>query len=185
MEKKVTTPLTLEKVKELKAGDSVLLSGYIYTSRDAGHKRMVELLRSGEELPFDIVDQVIYYVGPTPAKSGQPIGSAGPTTSGRMDAYSPALIEKGLRGMIGKGYRNAEVVESMKKHGAVYFAAIGGASALTAKTVKSAEIIAYEDLGSEALRRLYVEDFPMVVVIDSEGNDYYKIGQKEYLNSIK
>lgn len=185
MEKKVTTPLTLDKVKELKAGDSVLLSGYIYTSRDAGHKRMVELLKEGKELPFDIVDQVIYYVGPTPAKSGQPIGSAGPTTSGRMDAYSPALIEKGLRGMIGKGYRNAEVVESMKKHGAVYFAAIGGASALTAKTVKSAEIIAYEDLGSEALRRLYVEDFPMVVVIDSEGNDYYKMGQKEYLNSIK
>lgn len=185
MEKKISTPLTMEKVKELKAGDSVLLSGYIYTSRDAGHKRMVELLKEGGELPFDIRDQVIYYVGPTPAREGQPIGSAGPTTSGRMDIYTPPLIEKGLRGMIGKGYRNLEVVEAMKKHGAVYFAAIGGASALTAKTVKASEIIAYEDLGSEALRRLYVEEFPMVVVIDSEGNDYYEIGQKEYLNSIK
>jgi fumarate hydratase subunit beta len=185
MEKKVTTPLTMEKVKDLRAGDSVLLSGYIYTSRDAGHKRMVELLKEGKDLPFDIKDQVIYYVGPTPAKEGQPIGSAGPTTSGRMDVYSPALIEKGLRGMIGKGYRGPEVVEAMKKHGAVYFAAIGGASALTGKTVRSSELIAYEDLGSEALRKLYVEDFPMVVVIDSEGNDYYKIGQSEYLNSIK
>lgn len=185
MEKRVITPLTLEKVKELRAGDSVLLSGYIYTSRDAGHKRMVELIKEGKELPFDIKDQVIYYVGPTPARDGQPIGSAGPTTSGRMDAYSPALIEKGLRGMIGKGYRSAEVVESMKKHGAVYFAAIGGAAALTGKTVKSLEIIAYEDLGSEALRKLYVEDFPVIVVIDSEGNDYYKIGQNEYLNSLR
>ena len=185
MEKRIITPLTLEKVKELKAGDSVLLSGYIYTSRDAGHKRMVELLKQGKELPFDIRDQVIYYVGPTPAKEGQPIGSAGPTTSGRMDAYTPPLIEKGLKGMIGKGYRSLEVVESMKKHGAVYFGAIGGASALTGKTVKSSEIIAYEDLGSEALRKLYVEDFPMVVVIDSEGNDFYEIGQKEYLNSVK
>lgn len=185
VEKRVMTPLTLEKVRELKAGDSVLLTGYIYTSRDAGHKRLVELLNEGKELPFDIRDQVIYYVGPTPAKEGKPIGSAGPTTSGRMDVYSPPLIEKGLRGMIGKGYRGAEVVESMKNHGAVYFAAIGGASALTGKTVKSSEIIAYEDLGSEALRKLYVEDFPMIVVIDSEGNDYYQIGQNEYLNSIK
>lgn len=185
MEKRVTTPLTLEKVRDLKAGDSILLSGYIYTSRDAGHKRMVELLKEGGELPFDIRDQVIYYVGPTPAREGQPIGSAGPTTSGRMDAYSPMLIERGLRGMIGKGYRNSEVVEAMKKYGAIYFAAIGGASALTGKTVKSSELVAYEDLGSEALRRLYVEDFPMIVVIDSMGNDYYQIGQKEYLDSIK
>lgn len=185
MEKRITTPLTIEKVKELRAGDSVLLTGYIYTSRDAGHKRMVELLNEGKELPFDIRDQVIYYVGPTPAKEGQPIGSAGPTTSGRMDAYTPPLIEKGLRGMIGKGYRGVEVVESMKKYGAVYFGAIGGASALTGKTVRASEIIAYEDLGSEALRKLYVEDFPMIVVIDSEGNDYYQMGQNEYLNSIK
>lgn len=185
MEKRVTTPLTSEKVRDLKAGDSILLSGYIYTSRDAGHKRMVELLKEGKELPFDIRDQVIYYVGPTPAREGQPIGSAGPTTSGRMDAYSPVLIERGLRGMIGKGYRNSEVIEAMKKHGAVYFAAIGGASALTGKTVRSSELVAYEDLGSEALRKLYVEDFPMIVVIDSMGNDYYQIGQKEYLDSMK
>ncbi|EYE88990.1 fumarate hydratase [Fervidicella metallireducens AeB] len=185
MEKRITTPLTDEMLKDLKAGDSVLISGYIYTARDAAHKRLVELLKEGKELPFDIKDQVIYYVGPTPAKEGQPIGSAGPTTSYRMDAYSPALIEVGLNGMIGKGKRDASVVEAMKKHGAVYFAAIGGAAALTAKCVKSAELIAYEDLGAEAIRKLYVEDLPLVVVIDSEGNNFYEIGQKEYLNSTK
>lgn len=185
MEKRITTPLTDEKLKDLKAGDSVLLSGYIYTSRDAGHKRFIELLNDGKELPFDIKDQVIYYVGPTPAKPGMAIGSAGPTTSYRMDAYTPALLEAGLNGMIGKGLRSPEVVEAMKKYGAVYFAAIGGAAALTAKCVKSAELIAYEDLGSEALRRLYVEELPLVVVIDSEGNNYYEIGQRQYLDSIK
>lgn len=185
MEKKITTPITDEMLKDLKAGDSVLLSGYIYTSRDAGHKRLVELLKKGEKLPFDIKDQVIYYVGPTPAKPGMAIGSAGPTTSYRMDAYTPALLEAGLNGMIGKGLRGAEVVEAMKKYGAVYFAAIGGAAALTAKCVKSAELIAYEDLGSEALRKLYIEDLPLVVVIDSEGNNYYEIGQRDYLNSVK
>lgn len=185
MEKRITTPLTIDKVKELKAGDSVLLTGYIYTARDAAHKRLVELINEGKELPFDIEDQVIYYVGPTPAKEGQPIGSAGPTTSYRMDPYSPILIEKGLRGMIGKGYRGEKVVDAMKKHGAVYFAAIGGAAALAGKRVKTAELIAYEDLQSEAIRKLYVEDFPVVVVIDSEGNNYYEIGQREYLNTVK
>lgn len=183
MEKRITTPLTMEKIKDLKAGDSVLITGYIYTARDAAHKRLVDLLKDGKELPFDIKDQIIYYVGPTPAKEGQPIGSAGPTTSYRMDPYAPTLIEQGLRGMIGKGYRNAEVVEAMKKHGAVYFAAIGGAAALVGKRVKTAELIAYEDLQSEAIRKLYVEDLPVVVVIDSEGNNYYEIGQREYLDT--
>jgi fumarate hydratase subunit beta len=185
MSKKITTPLTEEKVKELKAGDSVLLSGYIYTARDAAHKRLVELLEEGKELPVDIKDQVIYYVGPTPAKPGQPIGSAGPTTSYRMDAYTPILLDRGLKGMIGKGLRGAEVVDSIIKNGAVYFAAIGGAAALTGKCVKSSELIAYEDLGSEAIRRLYVEDLPLIVVIDTEGNNYYEIGQRDYLNTLK
>lgn len=183
--KKISTPITENILNELKAGDSVLLSGYIYTARDAAHKRLVELLKEEKPLPFEIEGQVIYYVGPTPAKEGQPIGSAGPTTSYRMDAYTPALLEKGLKGMIGKGERNLEVVESMKKNGGVYFAAIGGAAALTAKCVKSAELIAYEDLGAEAIRRLYVEDMPLVVVIDRNGNNFYEIGQAEYLNTIK
>jgi fumarate hydratase subunit beta len=182
--KKITTPLTQDKVKELKAGDSVLLTGYIYTARDAAHKRMVELLNEGKELPFDIKDQVIYYVGPTPAKEGKVIGSAGPTTSYRMDSYAPALIGQGLTGMVGKGYRSKEVVDAMVKYGAVYFAGIGGAAALTGKTIKSSELVAYEDLGAEAIRKLYVEDFPVVVVIDAEGNDYYQIGQQKYLETL-
>ncbi|KRQ86123.1 Fumarate hydratase class I, anaerobic [Caloramator mitchellensis] len=181
MSKKITTPLTMEQINNLKAGDSVLLTGYVYTARDAAHKRLVDLINQGKELPFDIEGQVIYYVGPTPAKEGQPIGSAGPTTSYRMDSYTPALLEKGLKGMIGKGKRGAEVVESIKKNGAVYFAAIGGAAALTAKCVKQSELVAYEDLGAEAIRRLYVEDLPLVVVIDSQGNNYYEIGQREYI----
>jgi fumarate hydratase subunit beta len=184
LEKRIMTPLTKEMVRELRAGESILLSGYIYTARDAAHKRLVELIDENKELPFDIENQVIYYVGPTPAKPGKPIGSAGPTTSYRMDAYSPALIEKGLRGMIGKGLRGETVVEAMKTNGAVYFAAIGGAAALTAKCVKTSELIAYEDLGSEAIRKLYVEDLPLVVVIDSEGNNFYEIGQREYLDSV-
>jgi fumarate hydratase subunit beta len=184
MEKKIMTPLTSDKVKQLKAGDSVLLSGYIYTARDAAHKRLVELLEAGKELPFDIKDQVIYYVGPTPAKEGRPIGSAGPTTSYRMDAYSPALLDVGLTGMIGKGLRGDKVVDAMKRNGAIYFAAIGGAAALTAKCVKTAELIAYEDLGAEAIRKLYVEDLPLIVVIDSEGNNFYEIGQQDYLQSV-
>lgn len=185
MEKRVTMPLTEEKVKDLKAGDSVLLSGTIYTARDAAHKRLVDLIDKGEELPIDVKDSIIYYVGPTPAKPGMAIGSAGPTTSYRMDAYTPQLLEKGLRGMVGKGLRSQEVIDSMIKNGAVYFAAIGGAAALMAKCVKSAEIITYEDLGAEAIRKLEVEDLPLVVVIDSEGNNLYEIGKDAYLNSLR
>ncbi|MDF2881965.1 MAG: fumarate hydratase [Clostridiaceae bacterium] len=185
MEKKIVTPLTEEKVKELKAGDSVLISGTIYTARDAAHKRLVELLHENKPLPFDVKDAIIYYVGPTPAKPGEPIGSAGPTTSYRMDPYAPELLDIGLRGMIGKGLRSKEVIESMVKNKAVYFAAIGGAAALMGKAVKKAELVAYEDLGSEAVRKLEVENLPVVVVIDSEGNNLYEIGQQEYLNSLK
>lgn len=173
MEKKITLPLTEEIAKSLHAGDSCLLTGYVYTSRDEGHKRMCEALARGEELPFDPKDATIYYVGPTPAKPGQVIGSAGPTTSGRMDAYAPTMMSVGARGMIGKGARTDEVVEAMKKYSGVYFGAIGGAGALLAKRIKSAELIAYEDLGAEALRKLYVEDFPVVVIIDCEGNNLY------------
>jgi len=179
---RITTPLTNDVIKSLKAGDSVLLTGYVYTARDAAHKRLVELIKEGKELPFDIKGQIIYYVGPTPAKEGQPIGSAGPTTSYRMDPYTPLLLEKGLKGMIGKGKRSKEVIDSIKKNSCIYFAAIGGAAALTAKCVKSSELIAYEDLGAEAIRRLYVEDLPLVVVVDSNGNNYYEIGQREYLS---
>lgn len=185
MEKRITTPLTAEKVKGLKAGDSVLISGVIYTSRDAGHKRLVDLLDKGEQLPIDVKDQIIYYVGPTPAKPGQPIGSAGPTTSYRMDPYAPRLLDVGLKGMIGKGLRSKEVIEAIKRNTGVYFAAIGGAAALMGRSVKKAEIVCYEDLGAEALRRLEVEDLPVVVVIDSEGNNLYEMGQKAYLDSLK
>ncbi|AVP54687.1 hydro-lyase, Fe-S type, tartrate/fumarate subfamily, beta region [Clostridium tetani] len=185
MEKKITTPLTAEKVKGLKAGDSVLISGVIYTSRDAGHKRLVDLLDKGEELPVDLKDQIIYYVGPTPAKPGNAIGSAGPTTSYRMDPYAPRLLDIGLKGMIGKGLRSQEVIDAIKRNTGVYFAAIGGAAALMGKSVKKAEIVCYEDLGAEALRRLEVEDLPVVVVIDNEGNNLYEIGQKNYLDSLK
>ena len=181
MEKKITLPLTKELAQTLKAGDSVLLTGVIYTSRDAGHKRMCESLAKGEPLPFDPTDATIYYVGPTPAKPGQVIGSAGPTTSGRMDAYAPTMMSVGARGMIGKGARLPEVVAAMKEHSGVYFGAIGGAGALLAKCIKSAELVAYEDLGAEALRRLYVEDMPLVVIIDSEGNNLYEDGRAAYL----
>lgn len=184
MEKRITTPLTEEKVRDLKAGDSVLISGTIYTARDAAHKRLVELLNKGEKLPMDIKDAIIYYVGPTPAKPGHAFGSAGPTTSYRMDPYAPRLLDEGLRGMIGKGLRSKEVIESMKKNTAVYFAAIGGAAALIGKSVKKAELIAYEDLGSEAIRKLEVEDLPAVVVIDCKGNNLYEIGQSEYLKTV-
>lgn len=185
MEKKITLPLTEEIAKTLKAGDRVLLTGYIYTSRDAGHKRMCEALARGDELPFDPMNATIYYVGPTPAKPGTVIGSAGPTTSGRMDAYAPTMMSVGARGMIGKGARLPEVVEAMKKYTGVYFGAIGGAGALLAKCIKSAELIAYEDLGAEALRKLYVEDMPLMVIIDSEGGNLYEKGREEYLASKK
>jgi len=186
MKKHITTPLTVEKVRELRSGDEVLLSGIIYTSRDAGHKRLVEAHKNGEKLPVDLKDATIYFVGPTPAKPGQALGSCGPTTSYRMDAYSPYLIrECGLTGMIGKGKRNDEVIGAMKEYGAVYFGAIGGAGALLSQCVVSSEIVAYEDLGAEALRRLEVKDMPLTVVIDSYGENLYQTGVKAYLDSRK
>ena len=184
MTKKIHTPLTREAVRDLKAGDSCLITGVIYTARDAAHKRLCELLDKGQPLPVDMENAIIYFVGPTPAKPGQAIGSAGPTTSYRMDAYSPALIAAGQTGMIGKGKRGPEVVSAMKEHGAVYFGAIGGCGALLSKCIKKAEIVAYEDLGAEAIRRLEVEDFPVVVIIDSEGNNLYETGRKAYLDSL-
>ncbi|MBO5973779.1 MAG: Fe-S-containing hydro-lyase [Clostridia bacterium] len=182
---KITAPLSREEARKLKSGDSVLISGVIYTARDAAHKRLCELADKGQELPLDIKDSIIYYVGPTPAKEGQAIGSAGPTTSYRMDAFSPTLIRLGETGMIGKGKRGPEVIAAMKEHGAVYFGAIGGCGALLSKCIKKAEVIAYDDLGAEAIRRLEVEDFPVVVVIDSEGNNLYEKGKADYLSSIK
>lgn len=179
---KLTTPLTEEQIKDLKAGDNVEITGYIYTGRDAAHKRLFDLIEKGEELPIDVDGAVIYYVGPAPAKPGQAIGSAGPTTSYRMDSYTPQLLDLGLKGMIGKGKRSKEVKESMIKNGAVYFAAIGGAAAVIAKSVKEAEIVCYEDLGAEAIRKLYVEDFPCTVEVDSKGVDLYETGRKEYLD---
>lgn len=185
MDIKIKAPLTHEVAKTLKAGDSCLISGVIYTARDAAHKRLCELLDAGKELPIDPNESIIYFVGPTPAKPGQAIGSAGPTTSYRMDAYSPKLIAKGQTGMIGKGKRGPEVIAAMKEHGAVYFGAIGGCGALLSKCIKKAEIVAYEDLGAEAIRRLEVEDFPAIVIIDSNGNNLYETGREEYLKSLK
>ena len=179
---RLTAPFDRETARTLKSGDSVLLSGVIYTARDAAHKRLCELVAAGKELPLDMQGATIYYVGPTPAKEGQPIGSAGPTTSYRMDAYSPTLIAQGETGMIGKGKRGPEVVAAMKEHGAVYFGAIGGCGALLSKCVKKAEVIAYEDLGAEAIRRLEIEDLPVTVIIDSEGNNLYEAGRKAYLD---
>ena len=183
MAMKITAPLTREAARSLRAGDSCLISGVIYTARDAAHKRLCELVAEGKELPLDVKDAIIYFVGPTPAKEGQAIGSAGPTTSYRMDAYSPILIREGQTGMVGKGKRGPEVVNAMKEHGAVYFGAIGGCGALLSKCIKKAEIVAYEDLGAEAVRRLEVEDFPVIVIIDSEGNNLYEEGKAAYLAS--
>lgn len=177
---RIDAPLTREMARTLKAGDLVRINGFIYTGRDAAHKRLIGLLDSGRELPFDVRNQIIYYVGPCPAKPGQVIGSAGPTTSGRMDAYAPALIERGLTGMIGKGLRSTEVVNAMKEYGAVYFGATGGAAALIAKCIKSEEIVAFEDLGTEAIRRLKVQDFEVTVIIDSLGNNLYSTGREKY-----
>ena len=179
----VNLPLTEEKAKMLHTGDTVYLTGELYTSRDAGHKRMVELLSRGEKLPFNPRNATIYYVGPSPAKPGQVIGSAGPTTSGRMDAYAPTLLSVGARGMIGKGARSPEVIAAMKEHAGVYFGAIGGAGALLAKCIKKSELLAWEDLQSEALRRLWVEHMPLVVIIDCEGNDLYEQGREAYLSN--
>ncbi|TET21596.1 MAG: Fe-S-containing hydro-lyase [Candidatus Stahlbacteria bacterium] len=178
--KRITTPLTKEVVAELRAGDGVLISGILYTARDAAHKRLVELIEKGEKLPFDLEGQIIYYVGPAPAPPGYPIGSAGPTTSYRMDPYAPILIEYGLRGMIGKGQRSQPVLEAMKKFGAVYFAAVGGAAALIARSIKKAEVIAYPELGAEAIRRLEVEDFPCIVANDMHGGNLFIEGPREY-----
>jgi len=172
--KKITLPLNDEAIKNLHAGDNVLLTGYMYTGRDAAHKRLCKLIEDGKELPFEIKDQTIYYVGPAPAKPGYIIGPAGPTTSYRMDAYTVPLLEKGLKGMIGKGLRSPEVIDGIKKHKAIYFAAIGGAAALISKSIKSKKIICYGDLGTEAIQKLYVEDFPVIVVIDSKGNNLYE-----------
>lgn len=180
MDKIINTPLKKEDIINLKAGDSVLITGVIYTARDAAHKRMIELLKKGEELPFDIKNQIIYYVGPTPAKPGNAFGSAGPTSSYRMDPYTPRLLEEGLKGIIGKGLRSRDVKESLIKNKAVYFGAIGGAAALIGKSVKKSEVIAWSDLGSEALRKLYVENLPAIVIIDSSGRNLYEISQKNY-----
>ena len=170
---KINLPLTKEIAKTLKAGDLIKLSGFIYTARDAAHKRLIERLEANEPLPFDLKDSIIYYVGPTPEKPGAVIGSAGPTTSYRMDAYTPTLLDLGLRGMIGKGPRNSLVIDAMKRNDAVYFAAVGGAAALLALHIKEAEVIAFDDLGTEAIRRLVVEDFPVIVATDCHGNSLY------------
>lgn len=181
MDKKILqAPFSDDVIRSLKAGDMVYISGTVYTARDAAHKRLCEMIERGEPMPFDFTGQAVYYAGPAPAKPGKPIGSVGPTTGGRMDAYSPTLIAKGLKVMIGKGTRSAEVVNAMKEHVGVYFAAIGGAAALMAKCVESAEVIAFDELGTEAIRRLQVKELPVVVAIDSHGNDMYKLAREIY-----
>lgn len=176
----INAPLNNAAVKELKAGDVVSISGTIYAARDAAHKRMIEMLNEGKELPFDIKNQIVYYLGPCPAKEGQVIGSAGPTSSYRMDAYTPRLLDLGMKGMIGKGMRGQAVIDSMKKNCAVYFAAVGGAAALISKSITSQEIVAFEDLGTEAIRKLEVKNFPAVVIIDCYGNNLYETGRAQY-----
>lgn len=180
MVKKVKLPLTGETLRELKAGDNILLTGVMYVARDAAHKRLVEVLDQGKPLPFDIKGQTIYFMGPSPARPGQPIGSAGPTTSGRMDRYSPRLMVAGLKGMIGKGMRSQEVKDSIREYGAIYMAAIGGAGALISKSIKKSEVVAYPELGAEALLRLEVEDFPATVINDIDGGDLYREGKARY-----
>ena len=183
--KYIQAPLTAETIKDLHAGDVVRIAGYIYTARDAAHKRICECLDRGERPPFDLNGSGVYYVGPTPEHDGCCIGSAGPTTSGRMDAYSPRLLDAGLKIMIGKGNRSDEVVRSMIRNGAVYLAAIGGAGALMAASIEEAELVCWEDLGCEAVRRLTVKDMPLTVAIDSEGNDLYRLGRAQYLKEVK
>ena len=180
MDKYLTVPFSEEEAKALKSGDYVYLTGTIYTARDAAHKRMYEALQEGKELPFDIRNNVIYYMGPSPARKGRPIGSAGPTTASRMDKYAPTLLDLGQRGMIGKGKRSEEVRQAVVRNNAVYFAAVGGAGALLSKSIISSEVIAYDDLGTEAVRKLEIKDFPVVVVIDSEGNNLYETAVKDY-----
>lgn len=180
MTRMVNTPLTDEVITDLHVGDMVLLNGIIYTGRDAAHKRLVEMIDSGEELPIELKGQIIYYVGPCPAKPGAVIGSAGPTTSGRMDAYAHRLLDKGLKGMIGKGSRNKNTIDSIIKNKAIYFGAIGGAGALLAETIKEAEILAFPELGPEAIYKLRVKGFPVIVIVDCKGKDLYKIGREHY-----
>ena len=185
MDKRITTPITEEITKDLKAGDYVYITGTIYVARDAAHKRMIEALDRGEQLPIEIENATIYYMGPSPAREGRPIGSAGPTTASRMDKYAPKLLDLGLKGMIGKGARNEEVINAIKRNNSIYFGAIGGAGALISKCIKSSKIIAYDDLGAEAIRKLEVKDMPLVVIIDTNGNNLYEIGKRAYLDSIK
>ena len=180
MEKYLTIPTSQEELENLKSGDYVYLTGTIYTARDAAHKRMYEAVQEGKELPVSLENQFVYYLGPTPAKEGQVIGSAGPTTSSRMDKYTPTMLEHGLKGMIGKGKRSEEVITSMKKNTAVYFAAVGGAGALLSKCITKSEVIAYDDLGTEAIRRLEVKNLPVITVIDCDGNNLYETAVKEY-----
>lgn len=180
MDKYISVPLTAETAASLRAGDYVYLTGTIYTARDAAHKRMFETLERGEQLPFNMENNVIYYMGPSPARTGRPIGSAGPTTASRMDKYAPSLLDLGLKGMIGKGKRSQAVKDAIVRNGAVYFAAVGGAGALLSKCIKTSEVVAYDDLGTEAIRKLYVEDFPVIVVADCEGGYLYESAIKEY-----
>ena len=182
MEYRINTPLNDEIVHKLKAGDKVYITGYIYTGRDAAHKKMIETIESGQKLPFELAEQVLYYVGTCPAKPGFAVGSAGPTTSGRMDKFTPALIDLGLKGMIGKGQRSQSVIDSMKKNNAVYFGAIGGAAVLISQCIKSEEVIAYPELGTEAIKKLYIEDMPVIVLIDKNGNNLYDTEWVKYQN---
>ena len=180
MEKHITSPINDKITKDLKSGDYVYITGTIYTARDAAHKRMFEAMLEGQNPPFSLENNIVYYLGPSPAKDGQVIGSAGPTTSSRMDKYTPLLLDNGLKGMIGKGKRSKEVIDSIKNNNAVYFAAVGGAGALLSKCIKKSEVIAYDDLGTEAIRKLEVENLPVVVVIDSQGNNLYETATKKY-----
>lgn len=185
MERHITVPLQQDTVRSLRAGDYVYITGTIYTARDAAHKRMSETLDEGGKLPFDLEGNVIYYMGPSPAREGRPIGSAGPTTASRMDKYAPRLLDMGLKGMIGKGKRSEDVRQAVIRNGAVYFAAVGGAGALLSQSIESSEVIAYDDLGTEAIRRLQVKDFPVIVVIDSVGNNLYETAIREYCSEEK
>ena len=184
MERHINAPLKKEELTKLNAGDYVYITGTIYSARDAAHKRMYDAMKKGEKIPMELKDNVIYYLGPTPAKPGQVIGSAGPTTSSRMDKYTPLLLENGLNGMIGKGKRSKEVIDAIKKNKAVYFAAIGGAGALLSKCIKKSEIIAYDDLGTEAIRKMEVENLPVIVVIDINGNNLYETAVEDYKKSL-
>ncbi len=184
MEKRITTPITEEITKDLHTGDYVYLTGTVYVARDAAHKRMIEALEANKELPIPMKDAVIYYMGPSPAREGRPIGSAGPTTATRMDKYAPVLLDLGQKAMIGKGKRSKEVIDAMIRNKAVYFAAVGGAGALLSKCIKSSEIVCYEDLGAEAIRKLYVEDFPVIVVIDKDGNNLYETSIEKFRKII-